>query len=155
MSWRSGSLPLLCRAPILINVYYFCRYPQVDACGPHFSIHFKFFPILEGFSNLWSIFKSFRVSFQVCQVEFTHVLEHEVDVLIVVGAVNIQQPDDVGMVTEVLQEHDLPEGPLRIRLVPESVEDLFDSHHTSALPVNRLPYYSVSLDGYSTKKKKN
>ena len=105
------------------------------------------------FKNLWSIFKSFRVSFQVCQVEFTHVLEHEVDVLIVVGAVNIQQPDDVGMVAEVLQEHDLPEGPLRIRLVPESVEDLFDSHHTSALPVNRLPYYSVSLDGYSKIKK--
>ena len=95
--------------------------------------------------QVWAIHLDSLGFIRILGIWITHVLEDEVDVLVVVGAVHIQQPDDVGMVAEVLQEHDLPEGPLRIRLIPESVEYLLDGHHTSGFLVHRLPYYSVSL----------
>ena len=79
------------------------------------------------------------------ELSITHVLEDEIDVLIVVSAVYIQQPDDVWMIAEVLEEHNLPEGALGIRLIAEGVEDFLDSHHTSALPVHRFPHYPISL----------
>lgn len=53
--------------------------------------------------------------------------------------VDAVQPDDVRMLLERLQEHDLPEGPLGVRLVPERVEDLLDRDHLLRLPVDRLP----------------
>lgn len=51
----------------------------------------------------------------------THILKDEVNVFVVVCSVHVQQSDDVGVVAKVLEEHDFPEGPLSVRLVPESV----------------------------------
>ena len=62
---------------------------------------------------------------QVC----VHELEDEVEVPVVLRAVHVEQLDDVGVVGELLQEDDFAEGPLRVRLVAERVEDLLHSHH--------------------------
>lgn len=43
------------------------------------------------------------------------------------------------MVFEGLQKHNFPKSPLGVRLVPESVENLFNRHHVFCLPVHRLP----------------
>lgn len=75
----------------------------------------------------------------------THELEHQVDVLVVVRPQHVQEPDHVGMRGELQQEHDLPEGALRVRLVAEGVEDLLDGHHVPGATVYRLPHDAVSL----------
>jgi hypothetical protein len=43
-----------------------------------------------------------------------HKLESQIDILIVLGAVHLLQLYDV-LVVELLQEHDLPVGALRVR----------------------------------------
>lgn len=53
------------------------------------------------------------------------------------------QLNNVGMVTEGLQEYYLPESPLGVRLVTEGVEYLLYSHYVFGLLVNRLPHYAV------------
>ena len=42
---------------------------------------------------------------------------------------DVEEPDDVGVVTELLEENNFPERPLGVRLVPERVEYLLDGHH--------------------------
>ena len=72
-----------------------------------------------------------------------HELEDEVEVPVVLRPVHVQQLDDVGMLGELLQEDDLAEGPLRVRLVPESVEYLLHSHHATR-PAARNEIHSVT-----------
>ena len=66
-----------------------------------------------------------------------HELEDEVEVPVVLRPVHVQQFDDVGVVGELLQEDDLAEGPLRVGLVAERVEDLLHSHHATRPIINR------------------
>lgn len=80
----------------------------------------------------------------------THELKHQVDVFVVVGAQHVEEADDVGMRRELQQEHDLPEGSLRVRLVPEGVEDLFHRHHVTGPPVDGLPHDAVRLQEEGT-----
>lgn len=51
----------------------------------------------------------------------THVFKNQVNVLVVVGPVNVQQADNIWMIAKVLQEHDFTKSPLRVRLVAEGV----------------------------------
>ena len=60
-----------------------------------------------------------------------HELEDKVEVPVVFRPVHVQQFDDVGVVGELLQEDDFAEGPLRVRLVAERVENLLHSHHAT------------------------
>lgn len=79
------------------------------------------------------------------RLRLTHVLENQINVPVVVRLVQPDQPDDVLVIGERQQEHDLTERTLRVRLIPKSVEDLL--HRDRVLPflLDRLPYYTVSL----------
>lgn len=52
---------------------------------------------------------------------------------------NTVQLYDIRMIPEGLQEHDFPESSLRVRLVPEGVEDLLDRDGLAGFSINRLP----------------
>ena len=78
-------------------------------------------------------------------VSLTHVLEHEVDVAIAVGANDVQKADDVRVVAELLQEQNLSERALSIGRVPERVEYLFQRHHVAGTSVDCLPNDAVRL----------
>lgn len=64
-------------------------------------------------------------------------------ILVVFGPNDVEQLDDVRMPSELLQEHDLSEGPLRIGLVPERVEDLLEGNSVARPPIRGLPYDAV------------
>lgn len=65
------------------------------------------------------------------------------NILVVFGPNDVEQLDDVRMPSELLQEHDLSEGPLRISLVPERVEDLLEGNCVASPPVRGLPDNTV------------
>ena len=79
------------------------------------------------------------------RAQLTHVLEHEVDVAVAVGADDVQQPDDVRVMAELLQEQDLAERALRVGRIPERVEYLLQRHHIAGASVDRLPDNAVRL----------
>lgn len=51
----------------------------------------------------------------------THVFENEVNVFVVIGPMDVEQSDYVGVIAKMLQEHDFTEGSLGVGLIPESV----------------------------------
>lgn len=51
----------------------------------------------------------------------THIFEDEVNVFIVVGSMDVQQSDNVGVITEMLQEHNFTKCPLGVCLISERV----------------------------------
>jgi hypothetical protein len=51
----------------------------------------------------------------------THVLEYEVNVFVVIGPMDVEQSDNVGVIAKMLQEHDFTECSLGVGLIPESV----------------------------------
>ena len=57
------------------------------------------------------------------QIRF-HVVEYEVEVLVVFCFDDILEPDDVVVICHFLKEHDLPEGSLCICGIVECIEDL-------------------------------
>ena len=71
-----------------------------------------------------------------------HVVEYDVDVLVVVGADVVELLDDV-LVVQLREEDDLAEGPLGIGGVVEGIEDLLHRHNLVPLPVYRLSDHSV------------
>jgi len=73
-----------------------------------------------------------------------HVLEHEVDIAVVLGLHNIQQLEDVLMIAELLKEHDLTEGSLCIGGVLEGIKDLLHSDDFASLYRHSLPHNTVS-----------
>lgn len=75
----------------------------------------------------------------------THVLENEINVPVVVRLVQPDQLDDVLVIGERQQEHYLAERALRVRLIPEGVEDLLHRDGVLPLPVYGLPHDAVSL----------
>lgn len=79
------------------------------------------------------------------RLKLTHVLENQVNISVVICLVQPDQPDDVLVIGERQQEHDLAKRTLRVRLISESVEDLL--HRDRVLPflLDRLPYYTVGL----------
>ena len=64
---------------------------------------------------------------QIC----VHELKHEVEVPVVLRPVDVEQLDDVGVVAELLEEDDLAEGALGVRLVAERVKDLLHRDHAT------------------------
>lgn len=74
---------------------------------------------------------------RIVQVGF-HELEHQVQILIVVRFDHIMQFYNIGVV-ELVQEHDFPEGTLRIRGMLESIEDLLKRHCLLGFPVGHFP----------------
>mmetsp|Transcript_35640 Transcript_35640/g.57417 ORF Transcript_35640/g.57417 Transcript_35640/m.57417 type:complete len:443 (+) Transcript_35640:359-1687(+) len=73
-----------------------------------------------------------------------HVVADEVNVLIIVGLEHIQQPYDVFVAVEFLQEHDLAESSLRIGGVLEGVEALLQGNNLASLFVDGFPDDTVS-----------
>ena len=67
-----------------------------------------------------------------------HVVEDEVDVLVVLRLQHVLQPDDVLVPRQPLQVHDLAEGALRVGGVLEGVEDLLEGDRLLVLLVDRL-----------------
>lgn len=63
--------------------------------------------------------------------------------LIVFGPVDIVQFDNVGMPPKFLQEHDLPEGALRVSGIPECIEYLFKGNYVSGAAVGGFPYNAI------------
>mmetsp|Transcript_69371 Transcript_69371/g.187542 ORF Transcript_69371/g.187542 Transcript_69371/m.187542 type:complete len:334 (-) Transcript_69371:17-1018(-) len=72
-----------------------------------------------------------------------HVVADEVDVQIIVRLQHVEEPDDVLVPVQLLQEHNLPESPLRVRGILEGVEALLQGHHLVGLLVDRLPNDTV------------
>ena len=68
-----------------------------------------------------------------------HVLEHQVDVPVVVRPQHVQQPNDVSVAAYLLQEHDFSKGALRVRGILKGVEDLLQGHNPACLPLHGLP----------------
>ena len=60
-----------------------------------------------------------------------HELEDQVEVAVILRPMDVEQLDNVGVVAEGLEESDLPERPLGIRLVSEGVKDLLHGNHTT------------------------
>lgn len=50
---------------------------------------------------------------------------------------------DIRMISKRLQEYNLPESPLRVRLISERIENLLYGHNIFTLLVYRLPDYPV------------
>jgi len=67
-----------------------------------------------------------------------HVVEDEVDVLVVLRLQHVLQPDDVLVPRQPLQVHDLAERALRVGGVLEGVEDLLEGDRLLVLLVDRL-----------------
>ena len=74
-----------------------------------------------------------------------HVLEDQVDVPVIVSLQHVQQLDDVLVPMQLLQEHDLPEGPLGISGILEGIKDLLEGHCLPSLLVDSLPHYTICL----------
>ena len=75
----------------------------------------------------------------------THELEHEVEVPVVGGLVEVEQGDDVGVSPEGPQVDDLAVRPLCVGAVLERVEDLLHRDSLLCVAVERLPHDAVSL----------
>ncbi len=56
---------------------------------------------------------------------------YQVEVVVVVGPVHVEQLDDVGVVAELPEEDDLPEGALGVGPVAEGVVDALYRHHAT------------------------
>ena len=67
-----------------------------------------------------------------------HVVEDEVDVLVVLRLQHVLQPDDVLVPRQPLQVHDLAEGALCVGRVLEGVKDLLQRDDPLGLLVDRL-----------------
>ena len=75
----------------------------------------------------------------------THIVEHKVDVLVVLRTDNVQQPDDVVVATELLEVHDLTERALGVRGVAEGVETLLERYRVAGTAVHGFPHDAVGL----------
>lgn len=62
------------------------------------------------------------------QISF-HEIEDHVEILIVLGLDDVEQPHDVLMAIQFLQEHDLPESTLGVSGVMERIEHLLQRNH--------------------------
>ncbi|GIX62733.1 uncharacterized protein BcabD6B2_21680 [Babesia caballi] len=67
------------------------------------------------------------------------ILEGEVEIAVIFRGVYLLQLHDVVGLAQVMQEHNLPVGPLRIRGVPKSVEYFLQRYHLLGLLVDHLP----------------
>mmetsp|Transcript_33887 Transcript_33887/g.100659 ORF Transcript_33887/g.100659 Transcript_33887/m.100659 type:complete len:438 (+) Transcript_33887:197-1510(+) len=76
------------------------------------------------------------------QVGF-HEVADQIDVLVVVGLEHVQQPHNVLVTVQLLQEHDLPERALGIRRILEGVEALLERHDLACLLVDGLPHDAI------------
>lgn len=79
------------------------------------------------------------------RLKLTHVLENQINILVIVCLVQPNQPDDVLVIDERQQEHNLAERTLRVRLIPESIKDLFHRNRVLPFLLDRLPYYTIGL----------
>lgn len=75
----------------------------------------------------------------------THVLKHQVDVLIIIGLHHLEEVDDVIVLAQLLKEDDLTVCALRIGGVLESVEDLLQGNGLLSLLIHRLPHNAIGL----------
>lgn len=80
---------------------------------------------------------------QVC----LHVLEQQIDVLIIIGPDGVVQLDDVWVV-QLPQDLDLSVGALRIGGVLEGVEDLLEREHLLRRLLLHLPHVSVGTGAH-------
>lgn len=83
---------------------------------------------------------------QSVQVD-VHVLEHQVDVLVVPRPDHLFQPDDV-RVLELSQEHDFAVGALGVGGVGEGVKVFFEGFHLFGFLVSDFPDVSVGAAAY-------
>ena len=75
----------------------------------------------------------------------THVLEHKVNVSVVVSLENVAQSDNVVVPGHFLEVHNLTERPLCICRILEGVEDFLQRNHFLRALVDGLPHNSVCL----------
>lgn len=50
---------------------------------------------------------------------------------------------DVRVIAERAQEHDFPEGALRVRFIAKRIENLLDRHQFGRSPIHGLPHDSI------------
>ena len=72
-----------------------------------------------------------------------HELEHQVQILVVGGAVHVEQLDNVRVVPKLFQEHNFPKSSLSVCSVPERIKNLFHCHHCARPSISRLPNHAV------------
>ena len=65
--------------------------------------------------------------------------------MVILGLEDIFQADDIFVVSQLLQEHNLTEGTLGIGGVLERIENLLESHDVACLLVGGLPHDAVRL----------
>ena len=75
----------------------------------------------------------------------THELEDEVDILVVIGFDHVEQLDDVLVVFQRVQEHDLSISALGVGSILERINNLLQRYLLFLLLIDGLPYDSVSL----------
>ena len=74
-------------------------------------------------------------------------LEHQIDVLVVLCLDDLFQFDDVG-VTQFHQKHDLPVSPLSISGVIKSIEVFFEGFYFVSFLVSDFPNVTVGTTSY-------
>lgn len=86
------------------------------------------------------------LAYQGVQVD-VHVLENQVNVLVVVGFYYLLHHDDVG-VAELLQEHDLPVRSLGVSGVLKGIEIFLQGVHCLLLSIHHLPHVTICPTAY-------
>lgn len=82
----------------------------------------------------------------------THIFEHKVYVLVVIGLQDVQKCDNVFVVGKALKEDNFSEGSLCVRGILESTKDLLESNNvgvTLSLLIFALPHDTISLRSVS------
>ena len=57
---------------------------------------------------------------------------------------NIQELDDIRVISKFFEEHNFPECSLGVCSVPEGIKYFLDGHHRPTSPVSRFPDNAVS-----------
>src|SRR3989338_8728886 len=73
-----------------------------------------------------------------------HVLNHKIDVFVVIGFQHVGQENNMSVATEFLEEHDLTEGSVRIIGILEHIADLLQGYNLAGLLISGLPNNTIS-----------
>ena len=65
-----------------------------------------------------------------------HVLEHEVDIAVILSTNDIQKPYNIQVVMQLLEKHDLTERSLSVRSILECIKNLLQCHTIARLAIH-------------------
>lgn len=89
--------------------------------------------------------ESFLRYIELVQDARTHEVKHKINVSVIIGLDNVQQPNDVPMAIQLLQVHDFAERALGVRGIAKGIKAFLQSHDLARVLVDRFPYDAIRL----------